>query len=70
MLFKVQREQQMLEKWSDFVRELDLDILTGYNINNFDVTYSLNRVSHLKIKNFEYLGRIKNAKSVIKDTML
>ena len=36
----------------------------------FDVPYLLNRASHLKIKNFEYLGRIKNAKSVIKDTML
>ena len=60
----------MLKKWSDFVRELEPDILTGYNINNFDVTYLLNRASHLKIKNFEYLERIKNAKSVIKDTML
>lgn len=26
----------MLEAWGDFVRQLDLDILTGYNINNFD----------------------------------
>lgn len=55
-----QREAEMLEAWSSFVREVDPDILTGYNINNFDVPYLLNRASHLKVKNFEYLGRIKN----------
>lgn len=63
-------EKDLLEAWSDFIRELDPDILTGYNINNFDVPYLLNRAAHLKVKNFEYLGRIKNVRSVIKETML
>jgi DNA polymerase delta subunit 1 len=63
-------ERELLDAWSAFVRELDPDILTGYNINNFDVPYLLNRAAHLKVKNFEYLGRIKNVRSVIKETML
>lgn len=63
-------EKELLEAWSNFVRELDPDILTGYNINNFDVPYLLNRAQHLKVKNFEYLGRIKNVRSVIKETMI
>lgn len=64
------QERDMLEAWSDFVRQLDPDILTGYNINNFDFPYLLNRAHHLKAKNFEYLGRIKNVRSVIKETMI
>lgn len=55
-----QREADLLEKWSDFIREVDPDILTGYNINNFDIPYLLNRASHLKVKSFDYLGRVKN----------
>lgn len=64
------KETEMLDAWSSFIREVDPDIFTGYNINNFDFPYLLNRASHLKVKNFEYLGRIKNIKSVIKDTVL
>lgn len=52
--------QDLLSRWSNFVREVDPDILTGYNINNFDIPYLLNRATHLKVKDFEYLGRIKN----------
>lgn len=64
------KETDMLDAWSSFIREVDPDIFTGYNINNFDFPYLLNRASHLKVKNFEYLGRIKNIRSVIKDTVL
>jgi DNA polymerase delta subunit 1 len=57
--------QEMLSKWSDFIRELDPDIMTGYNINYFDLPYLLNRAKHLKVKNFDFLGRIKDVRSVI-----
>ncbi|XP_076179052.1 DNA polymerase delta 1, catalytic subunit isoform X1 [Ptiloglossa arizonensis] len=60
------KESVMLEKWADFVRQSDPDIFTGYNINNFDFPYLINRAKHLNVKNFEFLGRIKNIKSVIK----
>lgn len=48
----------MLDAWAEFVRQLDPDILTGYNINNFDFPYLLDRAKHLGLKRFAYLGRI------------
>ncbi|XP_050344943.1 DNA polymerase delta catalytic subunit [Nymphalis io] len=65
-----QTESEMLTKWSDFFRELDPDIITGYNINNFDWPYLINRAKHLKVDNFDFLGRIRNIRSVIKDSVL
>ncbi|CAF4948344.1 unnamed protein product, partial [Rotaria sp. Silwood1] len=52
-------EHQLLEKWADFVREVDPDIITGYNIQNFDFSYLLTRAKHLNISTFPYLGRLK-----------
>ncbi|KAM3963556.1 LOW QUALITY PROTEIN: DNA polymerase delta 1, catalytic subunit [Aphomia sociella] len=65
-----QSESEMLAQWADFFRELDPDIITGYNIGNFDWPYLINRAKHLKVANFDYLGRIKNIRSVIKDVVL
>lgn len=36
-------EDELLLKWRDFVQITDCDLLTGYNIQNFDVPYLLNR---------------------------
>lgn len=36
-------ETTLLESWAEFVREADPDIITGYNINNFDFPYLINR---------------------------
>ncbi|KAF4530684.1 hypothetical protein B566_EDAN004923 [Ephemera danica] len=49
--------------WANFVREVDPDIITGYNINNFDLYYMLSRAKHINARNFDFLGRIKNIKS-------
>ncbi|GIY06379.1 DNA polymerase delta catalytic subunit [Caerostris extrusa] len=65
-----QSEQQMLKEWADFVRTVDPDIITGYNIQNFDFPYLLNRASHLKVTSFPFLGRMKNIRTVIKDSVL
>ncbi|XP_053625306.1 DNA polymerase delta catalytic subunit [Plodia interpunctella] len=65
-----QTESEMLGKWAEFFRELDPDIITGYNISNFDWPYLINRAKYLKVNNFDYLGRIKNVRSVIKDSIL
>lgn len=53
-----------LQKWAEFVREVDPDIFTGYNITNFDFPYLINRSKHLTVRNFTFLGRIKNIQSV------
>ena len=40
----------LLQRWSEFVREVDPDIITGYNIQNFDFPYLLDRAAHLKVR--------------------
>lgn len=65
-----EQEKELLKKWADFVREVDPDIFTGYNINNFDFPYLINRAKHLNVHDFTFLGRIKDIKSVIKDSVL
>eukprot|EP00475_Leptophrys_vorax_P031536 TRINITY_DN4777_c0_g2_i1.p1 TRINITY_DN4777_c0_g2~~TRINITY_DN4777_c0_g2_i1.p1 ORF type:complete len:838 (+),score=202.62 TRINITY_DN4777_c0_g2_i1:254-2515(+) len=50
-------EGQMLDEWRKFVVETDPDILTGYNIINFDLPYLLNRAKALKLNSFPELGR-------------
>ena len=57
-------EEEMLSKWRDFVVSVDPDILTGYNIANFDIPYLLNRAKALEkksdmLKKFSDLGKIK-----------
>ncbi len=37
------KETDLLDKWAQFVRDSNPDIITGYNINNFDAPYLLNR---------------------------
>lgn len=36
-------EEEMLLKWREFVNAVDPDLITGYNIANFDIPYLLNR---------------------------
>lgn len=48
----------MLEKWRDFVNEVDPDVIIGYNIANFDLPYLMNRAKALKATRFAFLGRL------------
>jgi len=50
------------------VNQCDADIVTGYNIVNFDFPYLLNRATTLKLKRFPFLGRIMKIKSTISST--
>ena len=40
-------EEDLLAKWRTFVQEADPDIITGYNIANFDLPYLLKRADTL-----------------------
>ncbi len=60
-------EKQMLSSWRNFLEKVDPDIITGYNIANFDFPYLLDRAKHLKVQNFEYWSRT-HVKSVAKET--
>ncbi len=64
------KETLLLERWAEFVRQVDPDIITGYNINNFDFPYLIGRAIHLHVRNFQFLGRVKNIISNVKETML
>ncbi|XP_073427077.1 DNA polymerase delta catalytic subunit [Dendrobates tinctorius] len=63
-----EKEQDLLTKWAEFVRFIDPDIITGYNIQNFDLPYLINRAHTLKVTSFPYLGRMRNIQSVIRDS--
>ncbi len=46
----VSTEQGMLEKFIDTIKEFDPDIITGYNINNFDLPYIIERMEKYRIR--------------------
>ena len=48
-------EKEMLETFLKILRDFDPDILTGYNCNNFDLPYLLDRMAKYGIK--AYFGR-------------
>ncbi|CAH9062009.1 unnamed protein product [Cuscuta europaea] len=60
-------EQQVLRAWRDFVREVDPDIIIGYNICNFDLPYLIRRAEVLGMAEFPMLGRIRNSRARVKD---
>ncbi|XP_056144601.1 DNA polymerase delta catalytic subunit [Lampris incognitus] len=62
------QEDKLLQSWAEFVRAVDPDIITGYNIQNFDFPYLLNRAIALKVNLFPYLGRVRGIKSVLRDS--
>lgn len=63
-----EQENAMLEAWAAFVREADPDIITGYNVQNFDLPYLLNRAIKLRSDAAQKLGRIREAKATMRDT--
>lgn len=60
----------MLKAWRDFVVEVDPDIITGYNIVNFDFPYIIERAEHLMINHYPTFSKLKNTISKIKSTTL
>ncbi|KAL3808513.1 hypothetical protein ACHAXA_008334 [Cyclostephanos tholiformis] len=68
-------EEDMLLKWRTFVHASDADIFTGYNVQNFDIPYLLDRAEALwtkkdpKLRIFTQWGRVKNAQTKKRETM-
>ena len=61
-------EKELIKKWVTFIRKLDPDIITGYNINGFDWEYINKRCKLLDIDlEIQYLTRLHDypAKFVI-----
>ncbi|KAI0983412.1 hypothetical protein GJ496_004928 [Pomphorhynchus laevis] len=64
------READLLESWADFFRTVDPDVVTGYNIQNFDFPFLFTRAEVLKVKKFSMLGRLIDMKSHAKSVTL
>ncbi|GLT25096.1 hypothetical protein SLA2020_002480 [Shorea laevis] len=62
-------EREVFLAWRDFIREVDPDIIIGYNICKFDLPYLIERAQTLGIPEFPILGRIRNSRVRVKDTM-
>ncbi|XP_069900353.1 DNA polymerase delta catalytic subunit isoform X2 [Globicephala melas] len=63
-----EREEDLLQAWSAFVRIIDPDVITGYNIQNFDLPYLISRAQILKVQTFPLLGRVSGLRSSIRDS--
>ncbi|XP_058186536.1 DNA polymerase delta catalytic subunit [Rhododendron vialii] len=61
-------EREVLLGWRDLIREVDPDIIIGYNICKFDLPYLIQRAEVLGIPEFPMLGRIRNSRVRVKDT--
>ena len=67
-IFEFGAEEKMLMAWRDFVEEVDPDVIIGYNISNFDFPYLLDRAAHLKVGRFPFWSRLRNVKSIARET--
>lgn len=61
-VFPFETEEEMLEGFCVYTRQLDPDILTGYNVTKFDLAYIIRRIQILDIRDqetgrFVHLGR-------------
>ena len=56
-----QNEKSLLEKFIEILDKFDPDIITGYNINEFDIPYIIARLRKNKIS--PTLGRVKDKKA-------
>ncbi|XP_014118403.1 PREDICTED: DNA polymerase delta catalytic subunit, partial [Pseudopodoces humilis] len=61
-------ERELLQSWAEFVRIVDPDVVTGYNIHNFDLPYLIQRAQVLQVPSFPYLGRVRGVPSQVKDS--
>lgn len=64
------KEEKLLTAWRDFVLQVDPDVLTGYNIVNFDIPYIIERAEFLKISGYPKFTKLKDGISRIKSTTL
>uniref|UniRef100_A0A2K5RGD5 DNA polymerase n=1 Tax=Cebus imitator TaxID=2715852 RepID=A0A2K5RGD5_CEBIM len=63
-----EKEEDLLQAWSTFIRIMDPDVITGYNIQNFDLPYLISRAQILKVQTFPFLGRVAGLRSNIRDS--
>lgn len=64
-VFSFATESEMLIAWAEMLLIVDPDVVTGYNISNFDFPYLLNRADTLRIADrFNFWSRLLNDRTV------
>lgn len=64
-------EQELLLKWCELIDKIDPDIMTGYNILGFDMSYMYERAIELGIKtSFCKIGRLQDHASLFQEKVL
>ena len=71
-VYSFDKEKDLLKAWRDFIQQVDPDFITGYNTQNFDIPYIIDRAEHLGFDKSGYakFGRLKNIVSKIKNQTL
>lgn len=54
-------ERDLLIAWQNYINEVDPEIITGYNINEFDIPFLFQRAEILRIQGFPLQSRIIDA---------
>ena len=68
---KYSTEKELLQGWIKFIRKIDPDVLTGYNINTFDWDYIFTRCKMLNIElDLYYLSRLYDKPAEFKEQKL
>ncbi|KAK1371435.1 Dna polymerase delta catalytic subunit [Heracleum sosnowskyi] len=60
-------EREVLLAWRDLIREVDPDIIIGFNICRFDLPHLIKRAEVLGIADFPILGRVRNRMVCVSD---
>ncbi|KAM8794769.1 DNA polymerase delta catalytic subunit [Eudromia elegans] len=60
-------ERDLLKAFAEFLRVVDPDIVTGYNVQNFDLPYLLRRAQVLQVDEATLLGRTRGRRSLLRD---
>lgn len=64
-------EKNVLLAWSKLIRDIDPDVITGWNTNGFDFQYIYDRAVYLKILDkFSEISRVCGEKAEFKEKML
>lgn len=64
-VIKVKTEMQLLETFKELIKKFDPEIITGYNIFNYDNPYMADRLKR-KLKDWGCLGRLIGVKTEMK----
>lgn len=63
-----EKEEALLLAFNQLMIESDADIITGYNIQNFDMPYLMKRANQLNIlEHFSFMGRLIHEPSIMKE---